>query len=98
MDVPLLQLEKGQGNQGALAEASRRQQEHFLAICQVSDQLVQFGGPIDEVDLVNDFPKNERILVNCHITLNSVTLNSVIGKHPPNGCLYALWRNAKRRN
>ena len=80
MNVSPFQFEEGQGNERTLAEASRRQQKHLLAICQVSDELVEFVSAVDKIDVVNDFAKNERILVKCHITLISVTLNGVIGK------------------
>jgi hypothetical protein len=80
MNVSLLQFEKGQSNKGTLSEASRRQQEHLLAICQVSNQLCEFVGAVDKVGVVDDFAKNEGIFQKSHITLVSVTLNGVISK------------------
>jgi hypothetical protein len=51
-----------------------------LAIRQVAYELVEFVGAIDEIRVVDDFAKNERIFLKCHVTLISVTLNGVIGK------------------
>ena len=53
-----------------------------MTICQVADELVEFVSSIDEIRIVNDLAKNERIFLGCHITLISVTLNGVIGKCP----------------
>jgi hypothetical protein len=51
-----------------------------LAIGQVSDELREFVSAVDEIRVVDDFAKNKRIFLECHITLISVTLNGVIGK------------------
>jgi hypothetical protein len=61
MNVSLLQLQEGQSNSRTLSEASRRQQEHLLAVCQVSDELGEFVSAVDKAGVVNDVAKNERI-------------------------------------
>jgi hypothetical protein len=49
-----------------------------LAICQVSDELVELIGAVDEVGVFDDFAKYEGIFAWRHITLISVTPNGVI--------------------
>jgi hypothetical protein len=51
-----------------------------LAIRQVPDEIAEFIGSVDEIRVVDDFAKNERIFVGRHITLISVTLNGVVRK------------------
>ena len=51
-----------------------------MAICQVSDELAEFIGAVDEICVVDDFAENEGIFLGCHITPISVTPKGVIGK------------------
>ena len=65
-----------------------------MAICQVSDELAEFIGAVDEICVVDNFAKNEGIFLGCHTTLISVTPNGVIEQAVRKGFLYADWRNA----
>jgi hypothetical protein len=94
--MSLLQFEKRQSNEGTFPEAPGREQENLLTIPQVADELVEFVSAVDEIRIVNDLAKNERIFLRCHITLTSVTPNGVISKRSEFGS-YADWRNAKWR-
>jgi hypothetical protein len=92
MDMPLPQFEKGQSNQRAFSKPSGGQQEHFLAIRQVSDELFEFVGPVDKAPFVDDFAKNKRVFLQSHFTLIRVTLNGVMDK-----CALVILKIAPRR-
>jgi hypothetical protein len=64
--VPLLQFEQRQRDKRAFPKTSRRQQKHLLPIRQIPDQLLQFGGPIDEIRLLDDLAENKRIFLIRH--------------------------------
>jgi hypothetical protein len=68
-----------------------------LTISQVSDELVEFVSSVDEICIVDDLAKNERVFLGCHITLISVTLSGVIGKCSDRFEGYADWRNANKK-
>jgi hypothetical protein len=57
MNVSLFEFEQGHSNQRSLAEAPRGEQEHFLAVRQVSDELGEFVSSVDKVGVVDDFAK-----------------------------------------
>ena len=81
MDVAFSELEHGDRNQGALTEAPRGQEEDFLAVGEIANELGELAGPIDEVVVVDDLAEDEGILRLLSHTLNSVTLNGVNSKN-----------------
>ncbi|HKD86025.1 MAG TPA: hypothetical protein VKB58_14825 [Terriglobales bacterium] len=77
MDVPLLELEKNNGNERTLAEAPRREEEYFLSVAEIAQELVALFNTVDEVSVVDDLAKDKGVFDVEHVTLTSVTLNGV---------------------
>jgi len=88
--VSLLKFEQRERDQGALPESAWRQQEYFLTVCKITDEVLQFFLTVHEMTLLYDLAENEWILhkkgasapgsyyTPKGVTLKGVTLNRVI--------------------
>jgi len=92
VDMLLFQPQQSHSDERTFAEAARGEQEDFLSVGQIADELGELGGTVHKMEIVDNFAEDERIFESGHITLISVTLIGVKGKTG-----YVLWRNAVRR-
>jgi hypothetical protein len=61
MDVVPAKPQQSERDQRAFSETPGREQKDFLAVREVSNQLVEFRLPVDEVGLLDDLAEDERI-------------------------------------